>query len=103
EFYVDDVLQATDTSSPYSCSWDTTTAGNGSHALVAKAYDAAGNIGTSTTVTVSVQNSAADTMPPTCSISSPSSGVTVSGTIIVSVTAADNTEVTRVDLILDGF
>src|SRR5205823_6794294 len=44
-FYVDDVWQATDTTSPYSFSWDTTTVGNGSHSLMAKAYDAAGNFG----------------------------------------------------------
>src|SRR2546426_792253 len=73
EFFVDDVRQATDTTSPYSFSWDTTTVVNGSHSLVAKAYDVAGNIGTSTSVTVNVQNSS-DTTPPTCSISSPSSG-----------------------------
>src|SRR3989475_5596864 len=77
EFYVDNVLQATDTTSPYSFSWDTTTVGNGSHLLMAKAFDAAGNVGTSTTVTVNVQNSTPDSTPPTCSISSPSSGATV--------------------------
>jgi len=56
EFLLDGVLQSTDTSSPYAWSWNTTTATNASHALVAKAYDAANNIGTSATVNVTVNN-----------------------------------------------
>ncbi len=59
EFYVDGVLKSTDTSAPYSFSWDTTTVANGARALVTKAYDASGNVGTSTTVTVTVSNVAA--------------------------------------------
>ena len=57
EFYLDGALKTTDTASPYSWSWDTTTAANGSHSLVSKAYDAAGNVGTSATITVTVSNS----------------------------------------------
>src|SRR5712691_5811315 len=64
EFYLDSALQSTDTASPYQWSWNTTTSANGSHNLNSKAYDAAGNIGTSTTVTVTVSN-VADTTPPT--------------------------------------
>lgn len=56
EFYLDGALKSTDTTSPYSWSWDTTTATNGSHALTSKAYDAALNVGTSTTVNVTVSN-----------------------------------------------
>jgi len=56
EFYLDGVLKSTDTSSPYSWSWDTTTATNGSHSLTSKAYDAALNTGTSTAVSVTVSN-----------------------------------------------
>ena len=44
------------TSRYYSASWNTTTVTNGTHTLTAKAYDAAGNINTST-VTVTVANS----------------------------------------------
>jgi len=39
--------------------WDTTTAGDGAHALEARAYDAAGNVGTTGPIAVTVQNSAA--------------------------------------------
>jgi hypothetical protein len=56
EFLLDGVLQSSDTSSPYAWSWNTTTATNAAHTLVAKAYDAANNIGTSSTINVTVFN-----------------------------------------------
>lgn len=56
EFYLDGALQSTDTTSPYSWSWNTTSAPNGSHSLTSKAYDAAGNVGTSSAVSVTVSN-----------------------------------------------
>jgi hypothetical protein len=59
EFWLDGVLKSTDTASPYAWSWDTATATNGSHSLVTKAWDAALNIGTSTTVSVTVSNGVA--------------------------------------------
>ncbi len=55
EFLIDNVVKGTDTSSPYAYTWDSTTATNASHSIVAKAYDAAGNIASST-VTVTVNN-----------------------------------------------
>ena len=61
EFYLDGALRTTDTTSPYSWSWDTTAFANSSHSLVTKAYDAAGNVGTSSTVTVTVNNSTGST------------------------------------------
>jgi beta-lactamase superfamily II metal-dependent hydrolase len=54
EFWLDGVLAATDSSSPYSWSWNTATASPGSHSLVSKAYDAAGNIGTSAAINVTI-------------------------------------------------
>ena len=57
EFYVDGGLKGTDTASPYTMTLDSTTLANSSHSLIAKAYDAAGNVGTSTTVSFSVNNS----------------------------------------------
>jgi len=56
EFYVDGALKNTDSASPWSWSWDSTTASNGSHSLTARAYDAAGNNTTSTAVSVTVNN-----------------------------------------------
>jgi hypothetical protein len=56
EFYVDATLKATDTSSPYSFDLDTAQLSNGSHTLMAKAYDAAGN-SAQHQITVTVNNS----------------------------------------------
>jgi leucyl aminopeptidase len=56
EFWVDGALKGSDSTSPYSYAWDSSTTANGSRVLVAKAYDAAGNVGTSTSVTVTVNN-----------------------------------------------
>jgi subtilisin family serine protease len=58
ELYVDGVLSGTDTSSPYEIAWNTTSATNGGHDLQTKAYDAAGNVGSSAVVNVTVSNAA---------------------------------------------
>ena len=102
EFYLDGALKSTDTTSPYAWSWDTTTATNASHSLQSKAYDAAGNVGSSATVSVTVNNAVADTTPPTTSITAPSAGSTVSGTISVTASASDNVGVSKVEFYLDG-
>jgi len=86
-------------SSPYSLSWNTTTATNGAHSLTAVARDAAGNATTSAAVAVTVSN--ADSTAPTVSLTSPVAGV-VSGTITVSANAADNVGVVGVQFKLDG-
>jgi beta-lactamase superfamily II metal-dependent hydrolase len=56
EFYRDGALAATDTTAPYQWSWNTATATNGSHTLFTRAFDAAGNMGTSASRTVTVSN-----------------------------------------------
>ncbi len=96
EFYVDGSLKSTDTSNPYSYSWDTTTATNASHSLQTKAYDAVGNVGTSS-ITVTVDNAA-----PNTSITEPIQAAMVSGTINIGATATDNVGVTKVELYIDG-
>jgi len=61
QFFVDGAtLGAEDTTAPYSLSWDTTKAGNGSHTLTARARDAAGNAGFSGPITVTVSNGGVD-------------------------------------------
>jgi hypothetical protein len=45
------------TTAPYSVSWNTTSAANGTHTLTAQARDAAGNVGNATAVIVTVSNS----------------------------------------------
>src|SRR5437773_1635963 len=92
-------LGAEDTTAPYSVSWNTTTASNGSHTLTAVARDRLGLRWTSDPVTVTVFN---DTTPPTVSITSPANGATVSSTISVTANASDNVGVVGVQFRLDG-
>lgn len=56
EFNVDNVLRGTDTVSPYALSFDSLTLADGDHTLVGKAYDAAGNVGTSTGAAFTINN-----------------------------------------------
>jgi len=58
-------LGSLDTTSPYSVSWDTTTASNGSHTLRAIATDPSNNSAISASVTVQVSNSST---PPTVAL-----------------------------------
>jgi subtilisin family serine protease len=109
ELRVNGALYATDTSSPFAFSWDSTRVANGSANLQAVAYDAAGNTGASSTTTVTVSNSTAvapsptiDTTPPVVSLISPSSGFPVSGTVNVSASAVDNVGVVRVEFWING-
>jgi hypothetical protein len=61
EFYVDNVLKGTDSTSPYSLAFDSTTIANGTHTLTAKAFDAAGNAATSSAVSFNVNNATLST------------------------------------------
>jgi hypothetical protein len=101
DFYVDGTLYGTASSLPYSFAWDTTKAGNGVHRLDAKASDAAGN-SSSWSDAVTVSNAAADTVPPTVSITSPANGTTVLGNVSVTCSASDNVRVAKVELYADG-
>jgi hypothetical protein len=56
DFLVDNAVKGSDATSPYALSLDSTLLANGSHTLVARAYDAAGNAGSSSAVTFSVNN-----------------------------------------------
>ena len=91
-------LGAEDVAAPYSVSWNTTTATNGSHSLTARARDAAGNTTTSAVVSVNVNN---DTQAPTVTVNAPASSP-VSGAINITATANDNIGVVGVQFLLDG-
>ena len=104
---VNGTVVATDTSAPYTFSWNSTGTANGMANLVAVAYDAAGNVGKSATVAVNVANTvttvAKDTTPPAVAISNPVAG-TVSGNVAVSVNASDNAGAAGITtvLVIDG-
>ena len=99
QLYLNNTLFATDTASPYGFSVDTTAMADGGLTLMARAYDAAGNVATSSNVSVTVAN---DTTPPTTSITSPGNGATVTGTVTVSATATDDKKVAKITLLIDG-
>lgn len=102
DLLVDGVFFATDTFSPYSFAWDTTAVPNGVHTLQAVATDAVGNAASTVTMSVTVSNAPPDTAPPTASIDAPAAGATVSGTTTVSVSAADNVGVVKVEFFVDS-
>src|SRR3972149_11546221 len=57
EFYLDNIRQFIDSSSPFTWSWDTAAASNGTHDIKAIAYDAANNFSDPAIITVTVSNS----------------------------------------------
>jgi len=87
---VNGTVVASDSSAPYSFSWDSKGVANGMASLVAVAVDSAGNVGTSSSVAVNVANVTPDTTPPTVAIGSPLNGAKVAGSILVRVSAGDN-------------
>ncbi len=93
-FYRDGgVLIGTDTTSPYSISWDTTTVADGSHTLYAVAYDCLDHTGTSQTITVKVNNN-----PPTVSITQPANNATFcqGDQVLVKASASSGVGIDRV-------
>jgi Big-like domain-containing protein len=102
QLLVDGVLAGTATAAPYSFSWNTTTLANGSHTLQAQAYDAAGNVGLSSVVTVTVSNLTASSL--TVAVTNPKNGGTVprNQNVTVSASATDNSIVTRVDFYINS-
>jgi hypothetical protein len=103
QFLLDgNTLNAEDTSSPYSITWNTSGVTNGTHTLSARARDAQGNTATSAGVSVTVNNVVQDTTFPTVSVTSPTNGLTVSGTITVTASASDNVGVVGVQFQVNG-
>lgn len=99
EFYVNGVLQGTDTSTPYVYSWNTSASAAGAYTLMAKAYDAAGNVGQSGNINVTVVK---DSTPPSVSLTSPRNNATVKGIVAITAKASDNIGVAKVEFYENG-
>jgi hypothetical protein len=100
EFYRDsNVLLSTDTTSPYSLSWNSTTVTSGAHTLYAIAQDTVGNRTTSASISITVDNTA-----PTVAITSPANGAqpTRNTTVNINANASDNIGVVRVELYVNN-
>jgi len=103
DLLVDGSVAGTMTSSPYVLLWDTTKSPNGTHTLQTKAYDAAGNTGLSTVVSVSVNNPISSANL-TVSITNPTNGSTVprNQNVTVSASATDTVTVTKMQFYVNN-
>jgi len=98
EFYDGTTLLATDTTSPYTQAVALTAANNGTHSYTARAFDAAGTVGISAPVTVTVN--IAGCMPPIVLLTSATS-VVAPGSITLTAGLCPGPDVVRVEF-LDG-
>ena len=103
EFFVDGASIGVDSdgSDGWSASWDTTTYAEGSHTVSATATDSAAQTANDS-VSVTVDNVPDPDNPPTVSITSPSNGATVSGSVSVTANATDDNGVSQVEFFVDG-
>ncbi|MFY0572447.1 ELWxxDGT repeat protein [Archangium lansingense] len=99
EFHAGSTLLGTVMAAPWSLPWDTRLMTNGGHLVSVKAYDAAGNVGTSTPVPVTIDN---DLIPPTVALTFPQDGASVSGVVVFTASAQDNVALAAVEFLVDG-
>lgn len=97
DIVVDTTVVQTISSPPYTLTYDTNGLVDGSHMINAVVYDRAGNVGSSSMVTFSTDNTA-----PTVSITQPSDAVDVAGSVTIAATAFDLEGVDRVEFFVDG-
>jgi hypothetical protein len=89
-----------DYTAPFTVSFNSRTVANGAKAVTAKAYDAVGNVTTSSAVNVTLDN---DLIAPDTSITSPTAGATVSGVLQINAVASDDRGViARVEFYVGG-
>jgi archaellum component FlaF (FlaF/FlaG flagellin family) len=108
EFLVDGTKIGSVSSAPYQLSLDSTSLSQGTHTISARAVDSSGNAKTSAAVSVTVYNPPpptpppADTTPPSVSLTAPSAGATLAGTVTLTANASDNVAVATVGFLIDG-
>ncbi|HEY5549710.1 MAG TPA: Ig-like domain-containing protein [Candidatus Saccharimonadales bacterium] len=100
EFFVDGSLSNSDTTSPYGFSWDTTTLPNGSHSLIAKAYDAASNNVSTGSLSVNVING--DTTPPSTPTALSATAATYNRVNLSWTTSTDNIGISGYYIVRNG-
>lgn len=99
DFLVDGTQVDSTTLFPYDFYWQTGSETNGPHILEARVYDEAGNVG-SHAITVNVSNQ--DSELPDVTITNPTEGDQVAGSLYVTASAFDNQAVERVEFYLEG-
>ena len=103
KFYLDMTALNTEEDAPWLCNLDTRKFSNGTHMLRAVAYDSAG-ASKSTQIFVTIKNgtTSSTNTPPSVSITSPTSGVTVKGSVSCAASASDGNGIKQVQFYLDG-
>ncbi|MGQ9749286.1 S8 family serine peptidase [Desulfosoma sp.] len=104
ELYANGQLVAEASEAPYAFSLNTLNFDDGSLTFTAKAWDKAGNVGTSKNVTVTVDNipDPGDRTPPQVKILNPADGSTVSRKVTISFSATDDVKVASLKCYIDG-
>ncbi len=102
EFLINGVVIATDTTSPYVGSWDSTAVPNGSVTYAIRAVDVAGNTTVAANHQLTIANIPTDNSPPVISSFTPINDTTVSGTVALTAEATDNIAVQRVEFLING-
>jgi len=110
DFYRDSgVLIGSATASPYSISWDTSTAAAGTHTLYAVATDNAGNSATSASITITVAAAAGPAPPaagpaPVVSITSPANNSRVArkSTVTINASVTASNPISHVDFLVNS-
>lgn len=98
EFFVDGNLLLTDSSSPYTASWDSTSVSDGFYTLSAVAKDSAGQT-SSSSIQVEVDNI---DLPPEVLITNPADNSTVDGTVTITADASDDKGIQKVEFYIGG-
>jgi len=99
ELYADATLIASEIDPPYEFVVDTHRLPTGTAALYTRAYDAAGNTGTSTAINLAIAH---DAVAPTVNITHPTNGEILNGPVPITVKAADRSRVAKVSLSING-
>ena len=121
EFRVNGALLATDTTLPYTTTWDASSSGNGYYTVEVMAFDGSGNISPADTAQVFVEepvvdepvvkdpivdepaDEVADSLPPIVTITAPSSGATLDNKgVFVQALASDENGVVEMKVFVDG-
>ena len=102
ELWVDGILDSQCASISFSCSWNAAAYTLGSHTVMVKAYDGAGNSGIASEILNATLTGVGDVTPPSVQITNPAGGSVVSGMVRITVAASDNTGVSQVSIFVDG-
>jgi hypothetical protein len=104
QFYIDGSNVSTDTTAPYTASWNTDAATLGAHSLVAKAIIGTSNTNSTIITSDPVAVNVVDTTVPTVAITSPanSSQVSRNSNVTISATAFDNRAISKVEFYVNN-